>query len=136
MTLLPTGETLPDYDDGPADGVDMMKLAEWLMANRKERGWSVYPVDTDTVRDVLAALQAVGDATLVKNDTYRLMRRDGADIERLAAWMSNNGMALLVVEQGGNPAAAAVAALTAAQKLVKVVSTNFGKLLRPLGIGD
>ncbi len=127
MSIIPqTGEQLPDYDDGPADGVDPMRLCEWLATNRPERGWSVYPVDLDTVRDVLAALQAVGDATLVKNETYRLMRRDGADVERVAAWLSNNGYAGHIVEHGGNPIDAALAGLR--------VAKDFAESLAQIGI--
>lgn len=117
MTTLPTGEKLPEYDDGPADGVDVEALRRWLFEHRP---WAHLPgadrpgTGVGLIRDVLDALQAVGDATLVKNGTYRLMRRDGADIERLTALLSRVAP-LTLVEYGGNPVDAAIAALTPAQ---------------------
>lgn len=110
MTTLPTGETLPDYDDGPADGVDTRKLLDWL---HEQRGWGYGPhtcMPETHIRDVLAALQAVSDATLVKNQTYRAMRKEGADIERLAARLANRGHAARIVEHGG-PVDAAIAVI-------------------------
>lgn len=104
---LPTGETLPQYDGGPTDEpVDIDALWRWLIEHRPN-GW-----DGSAIRDVLAALQAVGDATLVKNQTYRMMRQDGARIERLTAWLASNGYAEVIVQHDGDPVAAAVEALT------------------------
>lgn len=119
MTTLPTGEKLPEYDDGPADGVDIDALHEWLRL-RFPNSWGFPEHLNDANRAVVerghrlligqmvAALQAVGDATLVKNGTYRLMRRDGADIERLAALLSRVAP-LSLVECGGNPVDTVVA---------------------------
>ena len=111
MTTLPTGEKLPDYDDGPADGVDVAKMHAWIAARP---GWYLGDPapDVNMIRTVLAALQAVGDATLVKNATYRAMRKDGADIERLTAHLANRGHAGLLVECDGNPVAAIIAVAT------------------------
>ncbi len=117
MTTLPTGETLPDYDDSPADGVDIAKIHQWLIDNRSWTG-AAYR-EAQLVRDVLAALQAVGDAQLVKNGTYRLMRRDGADIERLAAWLTHNKLGGKIVEHGGSPVDAAIAVLTEVRDAVQ-----------------
>lgn len=117
MTTLPTGEKLPDYDDQQPEGVDTGALYRWLVKHRPEHWGPDAPVVTHAteevaqVRDVLAALQAVGDATLVKNGTYRLMRQDGTRIEQLAAWLANNGFADTLVEHNGDPAAAAVTLL-------------------------
>lgn len=116
MTTLPTGETLPEYDDQHPEGVDIEALRTWLYARR---GWGhlegadLPGTGLGLIRDVLAALQAVGDATLVKNGTYRLMRRDGADIERLAALLSRVAP-LTLVKCGGNPVDA-VAAITSTE---------------------
>lgn len=114
MSIIPqTGEQLPDYDDSPADG-DIEQMCAWL---KTRRGWDGEQVAlagyraSQTVRDVLAALQAVGDATLVKNSTYRLMRRDGADIERLAAYLTREGYAGPLVEHGGNPVTTIIAVI-------------------------
>jgi hypothetical protein len=115
VTTLPTGEKLPEYDDGPADGVDVTKMVEWLRdrhrSGRAMASWT-FNDDAATVRDVLAALQAVGDATLVKNETYRAMRRDGVDIERLTAHLANRGHADLLIEHDGNPVATIIAVAT------------------------
>lgn len=112
MTMLPTGEKLPDYDDGPADGVDINALWAWLLQNRPN-GWrNTIGRDGSAIRDVIAALQAAGDATLVKNATYRAMRRDGTDVERLAAYLANHGHADLLVDRDGNPVTAVIALLT------------------------
>jgi hypothetical protein len=109
MTTLPTGETLPEYDDGPADGVDVVKMREWLV---KYRSWGGSPGMNDPlIRDVLAALQAVGDATLVKNPTYRAMRQDGMRIEHLTARLANTGRSGLLVEHGGDPVSVVLAML-------------------------
>lgn len=124
---LPTGETLPQYDDQHPEGVDIAALWSWLIEHRPN-GWrNTIGRDGSAIRDVLAALQAVGDATLVKNGTYRAMRRDGADIERLAAWLANHGLSAALVEHGGNPVNTAITALTAAQAMVAQVTKLFGK---------
>lgn len=108
---LPAGETLPEYDDQHPEGVDVAVLHRWLVANRHWGG--VVGRGYPAVSDVLVALQAVGDATLVKNGTYRMLRRDAADVERLAAQLSRAGHSALLVEHGGNPVTAAVALLNA-----------------------
>lgn len=106
--VLPTGEQLPGYDDGPSDATaaSVPRIMVWLTAHR---GWKVEQFAI--IRDILDALQAVGDAQLVKNATYRLMRRDGADVERLAAWLANNNFDRAVVEADGNPVTAAITLL-------------------------
>lgn len=106
MTPLPAGEKLPDYDDEHPEGVDLDKLVAWLRGHRFVQ-WGNH-ADTARVRDVLAALQAVGDATLVKNGTYRALRRDAIDVERLAAQLTKLGHAGLIVEHGGNPVDVAI----------------------------
>ncbi len=111
MTTLPTGEQLPEYDDGPADGVDVDAMHAWLTGRYGFTWTSVMGVTSgprETIRMVVEALQAVGDATLVKNETYRVMRRDGADVERLAAALTRDGYVTTLVEHGGNPADAAI----------------------------
>ena len=113
---LPTGETLPGYDEGPADGVDIDTVWDWLIQHRPN-GWrNTIGRDGSTIRAVLAALQAVGDATLVKNGTYRAMRRDGADVERLGAWFANHGMSRMLVQHDGDAVSTAVTALAIAQQ--------------------
>lgn len=109
---LPAGETLPQYDDQHPEGVDIEALHGWL-ATRLSDYWRIENIRERTIiREVLTALQATGDATLVKNETYRMMRRDGADVERLAARLSRENPALLV-ECGGNPVTAVLAVLDA-----------------------
>ena len=111
MSIIPqTGEKLPDYDDGPADGVDIDAIHRWLIEHR-EWGTGAFGREITAIRSVLAALQAAGDATLIKNGTYRMMRQDGARIERLAAWLSNHGHGESVIEHAGNPVEAAINAL-------------------------
>lgn len=110
---LPTGETLPEYDDQHPEGVDIAALHQWVIDHRSWPGGIA--IEMQRIRDVLAALQAVGDATLVKNGTYRMLRRDAADIERLAARLSRAGHAALVVESGGNPVTAAITLLSAVE---------------------
>lgn len=111
MTTLPTGEKLPEYDDGPADGVDIDALHRWL-AGRFPDYWTPVNIrEQAIIREVLAALQAVGDATLVKNETYRVMRRDGADVEHLAAYLTREGYAGPLVEHGGNPVKTIIAVI-------------------------
>lgn len=133
MSTIPqTGEKLPDYDDGPADGVDIDAMHRWLTANR--RGWYAAPNMGDppapkAIRDVLAALQAVGDATLVKNGTYRAMRRDGTDIERLTAWLSNNDMNATLIEHDGNPVSAAIDVLGAVKKAMAALHGHLVKMV-------
>lgn len=113
MTMLPTGEKLPDYDDGAADGADIIRIRDWVSRYGRCRDNLIVSGDPEgVIRDVLAALQAAGDATLVKNETYRAMRRDGADVERLAAHLANHGHADLLVDRDGNPVTAVIALLT------------------------
>lgn len=112
MTTLPTGETLPEYDGGPADGVDIDAMHRWLIEHH-EWGTASFGREVKAIRAVLAALQAVGDATLVKNGTYRMLRGDARDVERLAARLTNAGHAGLLIECGGNPVTAAIALLDA-----------------------
>jgi len=111
---LPVGEKLPEYDDGPADGIDVLKLHRWLVAHRKSGSSPRY--NEALIREVLDALQAVGDATLVKNATYRAMRRDGARVERLAAWLANHGEHTAVLDADGDPVEGAITALVLAQE--------------------
>jgi hypothetical protein len=120
VTTLPTGETLPDYDDQHPEGVDIDALWEWLIKERPH-GWrNTIGRDGSAIRDVLAALQAVGDATLVKNQTYRAMRKEGADIERLTARLANRGHAELLVEHG-TPVDAAIAVIADFEQCLKAL---------------
>lgn len=110
MTILPTGEQLPEYDDEPA--VDPAALREWLRQKEPLRWGSdsvpdlndAHDLQPEQVRmlaeyesvliaDVLQALQAVGDAQLVKNPTYRAMVKDRADLERIGAALHRAGRA-------------------------------------------
>jgi hypothetical protein len=117
VTTLPTGETLPDYDDGPSDGADVVAMRHWLRVHYPDQ-WDA-PKDADSaarsrfeqdraraISLVLTALKIIGDATPVKNATYRAMRRDSADIERLAARLANHGRSDLIIECGGPVGAA------------------------------
>ncbi len=118
---LPAGEHLPAYDDEPR--VDPAALLEWLRQHHSSSGWAM-PLEFDEpsrlvvtgqqhtlIREVLQALQAVGDAQLVKNATYRAMARDGREVERLSAWLANNEP-LAVVEHMGDPVGAAIALMS------------------------
>ena len=100
---LPAGETLPQYDDQHAEGIDVEAIISKVISDGRI-GWGMTrtPEQRAIVTAVIRAIQAVGDATFVKNGTYRLMRRDGADIERLAALLSRVAP-LTLVECGGNP---------------------------------
>lgn len=120
---LPAGETLPEYDDGPADGVDIAKMRAWLV---EHRSWGGSPSMNDPlIREVLAALQAVGDATLIKNGTYRLLRKDAADIERLAARLARGHIEMLV--EHGHPVDAANAVIADYEQLEKYVKDRARK---------
>jgi hypothetical protein len=120
VTTLPSGETLPDYDDQHPEGVDIDALWGWLIKERPN-GWrNTIGRDGSVIRDVLAALQAVGDATLVKNQTYRAMRKEGADIERLTARLANRGHAELIIEHG-TPVDAAIAVIADFEHCLKVL---------------
>ena len=122
MTTLPTGETLPDYDDEPAVNLDTLQA--WLQQHRPHR-WATCDgpagYDRSIISDVVTALQAVSDATLVKNATYRAMRRDGADIERLAAALVRIGAQARIVEHNGNVVDAAVEGLDLLRKTALAV---------------
>jgi hypothetical protein len=123
VTTLPTGETLPEYDDGPSDGADVVAMRHWLRVHYPDQ-WDAPKDATAPERSrfeqdraraislVITALKIVGDATPVKNATYRAMRKEGADIERLSARLANMGHAGAIVEKGG-PINAAIAILDA-----------------------
>jgi len=125
---LPAGERLPEYDDEPA--VELETLRAWLV-KRHPGLWGQDSVsgihnapsgalqtiaiyEREIIRDVIAALQAVGAAQLVKNGTYRAMARDGRDVERLAAWLTNSEP-ITLMEHDGNPVDAAIFLLNAAR---------------------
>jgi hypothetical protein len=121
LTTLPTGEQLPDYDDAPSGAVRVALMRDWLRKFYPDQ-WDA-PADADSaarsrfeqdraraISLTLTALQVVGDATLVANGTYRAMRRDGADLERIAARIANQNPQLLVACDG-NPATAVLAIL-------------------------
>jgi hypothetical protein len=117
VTTLPTGETLPDYDDGPSDGADVVAMRQWLRVHYPDQ-WDAPKDATAPERSrfeqdraraislVITALKIVGDATPVKNATYRAMRKEGADIERLSARLANTGHSDLIIENGGPVGAA------------------------------
>ena len=125
MSTIPqTGEQLPDYDDERPEGVDINAVLAWL-EERYPGNWGT-PDHFDAVNQaivraghrraislVLAAFQAIGDATLVKNGTYRMMRQDGNRVERLAARLANTDKAGLLIEHGGDPVSATLAILDA-----------------------
>jgi len=112
---LPAGERLPEYDDEPAVEPEALRL--WLVRNLPMR-WDANPfahhLERSLVSDVVRALQAVADAQLVKNGTYRAMARDGRDVERLAAWLANSEP-ITLMEHDGNPVDAAIFLLNAAR---------------------
>lgn len=111
---LPAGETLPEYDDQHPEGVDIEAVHRWLVEHHRPEYWRVQNIrERAIIREVLTALQATGDATLIKNGTYRLLRRDARDVERLAARLTKAGYAALIVECDGNPVDAALAILDA-----------------------
>lgn len=125
MSTAPTGEPLPDYDDDPGP-VNPAALLAWVRRHRPlalptphdlndDNQRYVNAGHLDVVRAVLQALQAVGDATLVKNATYRAMRADGAAVERLGAWLIGHDHAGAVVEADGDVVRAAVGLLEAAR---------------------
>lgn len=101
------GPVGPDMYDDPADeGLDVGKLIAWLVEHCNWGG--VLDLNGGLIREVLAALQAVGDATLVTNSTYRALRKDAAGIERLNAWLANHGMAERIIEADGDAVTAAI----------------------------
>lgn len=138
MSNQPTDSDTPgpvgaDMYDDPADGgVDYGKLLDrlcqrapqrWGQASLKD-GAELLSVprelqagvsnvlgiyEQQIVADVLAALMFTADATLVKNDTYRMLRRDGAAVERLNAWLQNHGVVEAIVEHNGDAVAALIA---------------------------
>jgi hypothetical protein len=120
VTTLPTGETLPDYDDQHPEGVDIDAMHRWLKERDPDYWTPVNIREQAVIRGVLAALQAVGDATLVKNQTYRAMRKEGADIERLTARLANRGHAELIIEHG-TPVDAAIAVIADFEHCLKVL---------------
>lgn len=122
MPDLPAGEKLPEYDDQHPEGIDIDALHRWLVGNRQWAG--AVGRSPHAVRDVLAALQAVGDATLVKNATYRAMRRDGADIERLAAGLTKLGYVAEIVEHHGSPVDTALTIARIAEALGEPTTTE------------
>lgn len=127
---LPTGETLPEYDDPQEQLVDIAKLQAWMGGG--DAAWTAS--EQLIIKHVIAALQAVGDATLVRNATYRAMRRDGAEVERLAAWIVNHGMTHMLMQADGNPVDAAIAGLAAANAYASRETERIKKLLVEHGI--
>jgi hypothetical protein len=97
-------EQLPEYHDDPV--VDPAVLMAWLRQQYPNFWGPVEPLRA--IGQVLQALQAIGDATLIKNDTYRSMLRDRADLERLAAYLLNGPHAAAVLEADGDPVTAAI----------------------------
>jgi len=129
---LPTGETLPEYDDPGEQLIDTAKLHDWL--GRTYATWNDGDLfgglaGRQVIADVIGALQAVGNATLVTNATYRAMRRDGTEIERLSAWMANHGMAETIIQTDGNPVDAAIAALATARTYMQGETNRLQRLL-------
>jgi len=101
-------EQLPEYHDDPV--VNPAVLMAWLRQQYPSFWGPVEPLRA--IGQVLQALQATGDATLVKNATYRSMLRDRADLERLAAHLLNGPHAAAVLEADGDPVAAAIRLLS------------------------
>jgi len=130
MPTTPTGEPLPEYTDD--DGhVSLAALLAFLRERVPKRwgqvslrgGEEIFEPPAELrdgmrghldmyeriiVQDVLAALSAIGDATVLKNGTYRAMVRDRADLEKLAAYLTNHGHELLFLEHDGRAADAAI----------------------------
>lgn len=118
-------DDLPQYDDEPQ--VDADRLQRWLVANLPTR-WGERSVpdvgdahslqpeqramlaeyERQIVVDVVGALLTVGDATIVKNPTYRALVRDQRQLEQLAAALTRYGFNDHVVQHDGNVVAAAV----------------------------
>lgn len=109
-----TGEKLPSYDDEPA--VNAHTLRSWLIEHVPQR-WSdaegviADGAEREIITDVIGALQVAGDATTVKNATYRALLRDRAAVERLAAGLTRLGLTAWVLEADGDPITAALQAL-------------------------
>jgi hypothetical protein len=114
-------EQLPEYHDEPR--VDPVALLHWVRQHCRDlEGFTPGPgfltelgklrhdreQAAERVTPVIQALQATGDATLVKNATYRSMLRDRADLERLAAHLLNGPHAAAVLEADGDPVTAAI----------------------------
>lgn len=115
----PDGPSVEQLYDDPADtgtGVDVGKLYTWLTEHRP--GWEGrHPLGTpkielQIVAEVLDALHAVGDATLLKNATYRALRRDVAAVERLNAWLQNHGEYAAILDKDGDAVEAAIGLLS------------------------
>ena len=123
MTTAPstTPDDLPQYDDEPR--VDAFKLREWLVTSlaarwgpeslvagatmSDEQRGAVEAYERQLIVDVIGALQVVGDATIVKNPTYRALVRDQRQLEQLAATLTRYGFNDEVVRHDGNIVAAA-----------------------------
>lgn len=118
--IMPGGEQLPQYDDEPR--VDPAALLAWLREHQPnaflpgdgDRDY-VDAVRCDMIRAVLQALQAAGDATLVKNSLYRAMDRDRRDIERIGATLHRIGAIGSLLEHDGNVADTAIDGLERAR---------------------
>jgi len=113
---LPAGESLPEYED--ERHTDAHVIYAYLLKHVPDRwtkcdcepgsGCSAGDGDLQLITDVIGALLATGDATLVKNATYRAMIRDGREIERLAAGLTKAGVVELLVANDGNPVTTAL----------------------------
>jgi len=111
-------EQLPQYDDEQTVTASaVLALVRQLAPGRWPAGAALDQTSQQMVLDVLAALQMVGNATLVKNETYRAMRRDGQEIERLAAGLSRNGLTAFLVEHDGNPVSTALTVIEQARRV-------------------
>lgn len=113
----PDRATSPIRSDDPTDsrpgetGRDpslATTLRTWLVAHR---GW-LPGHSRALVVDVLLAVQAHHDATLVANRTFRVLKRDEASVEWLAAWLANHGKHEAVLLADGDPVNAAIELLT------------------------
>lgn len=125
---LPAGESLPEYEDERHTDAHVIQAylrqhvpgkwgdaslggttpAEALHASAEVGDHALAMYERELITDVIGALLATGDATLVKNATYRAMVRDGREIERLAAGLTKAGVVELLVANDGNPVTTAL----------------------------
>jgi hypothetical protein len=140
-STTPSGEPLPEYPDDERGTASPQAIHARLVREHADR-WGDESVavsmgaafDTTAqdasqamavyertlIADVLAALQAVGDATLVANGTYRALRRDQAELEALAAFLAN----------GAHPESLLLADGHAADAAIKVIQAQADEIRR------
>jgi hypothetical protein len=149
MITTPTGEPLPEYPDddrGPAspgqlvawlrrevsgrwgDESMAVNMAVTLQTTSEAAQGALQVYEGVLVRDVLAALQAVGDATLLANGTYRALIRDSRELEALGAYIGNGPYVADLLECDGHAADAAIRIITRlAAELTRLTRLHAGE---------